>query len=416
MKKALFIWLICSNVIFATSMSVFADINMDSYSNTRNDTISTQDIALTNLNYKEKNTQKILHTKVNENAHINRFYQLEGIIGDKDTKEVRAWAYYELVDNNKILHLTLLESSIKDSKKRQIPNIKELKISSNSNECNGFTIQGIWQSNKIVNNYQKLEFENIDSSFNGDKFYFCESKIKYSNINIANFNIEEIAQSKVGQNPRFFNYSFSVPFIEGNRKFNESFYPQFVETIQKTFEIENRKMHGLCDNCNSVKELSNANVYSARNEVDINFDFRNLLNIGYIDSKIIVFNEVVYSYTGGAHGNSYYGSRLYDLESKDFLMLQIDDIFVKSDELLKLIDKKLKETIDANMLFEPDKPLNTMPSSFQIDSDNFIFIYNTYEIAPYSSGAIKIKFKFYELTNHVKNTGFIAYLFNAIPQ
>lgn len=118
-------------------------------------------------------------------------------------------------------------------------------------------------------------------------------------------------------------------------------------------------------------------------------------------SKIDPFLTIKYSgdgYTGGAHGYYYEFYKSYNLEKNT--VLQLKDVFSNQDPKIwndLLVKSFLKEN-DEEVLFENKIPLT---DNFFFDEKTITFIYNQYEIAPYSSGVIIVKVPFSELSSYL---------------
>ncbi|MBO4560557.1 MAG: DUF3298 domain-containing protein, partial [Bacteroidaceae bacterium] len=99
-----------------------------------------------------------------------------------------------------------------------------------------------------------------------------------------------------------------------------------------------------------------------------------------------------YQYTGGAHGGTLITCRNYRLE--DGSVVTLDNYFKPGYEkvLIPILDKLLlketgspdREHLDEYGYF-PEVPM-FVPDNFEILKDSIAFIFNQYDIAPYSTG------------------------------
>lgn len=117
----------------------------------------------------------------------------------------------------------------------------------------------------------------------------------------------------------------------------------------------------------------------------------NSIFIDLINSKLIVWEESLYSYMGGAHG---YGvSRYINYSISLNKILSLDDLFNPGFEnkLNDIIREKLKwEYSDA--VYDPDKLDDISYSEiFRVKTSGIDFIYDPYVIGPYSSGTITVE-------------------------
>lgn len=113
-----------------------------------------------------------------------------------------------------------------------------------------------------------------------------------------------------------------------------------------------------------------------------------------------------YSYTGGAHPNSFLKYFVFDLSTGK--TLKTADIFEQGFEkkLNKMIEKKFRKQYELS----DDKPLTEIlfenkiefNNNFAITKEGIEFLYNKYEIMAYVYGPAEIKFSFEELKGLVK--------------
>jgi hypothetical protein len=104
-----------------------------------------------------------------------------------------------------------------------------------------------------------------------------------------------------------------------------------------------------------------------------------------------------YSYTGGAHGNLYVSTHLFRL--KDGVQLNLDSLLLpeQKENLVKIAALQFKEQMeikDEQSLAEAGYWFEEgffLPLNFTLTEEGLEFIYNTYEIAPYSEGVIRLK-------------------------
>ena len=110
-----------------------------------------------------------------------------------------------------------------------------------------------------------------------------------------------------------------------------------------------------------------------------------------IQRGIFCFMTNFYSFEGGAHGLSGKYYTCVDLETGR--KLTFNDVFTKeSEEALTAIIRREKPQ-DYIYFYTEIKPND----NFYFDSNGIIFVYNPYEIAPYSAGVIEIYVPFNEI-------------------
>lgn len=116
--------------------------------------------------------------------------------------------------------------------------------------------------------------------------------------------------------------------------------------------------------------------------------------IEFLDEKYISFRAEEYSYTGGAHG--YNKTTFGTINRKTGKRMQLAD-FVPSDKL-----SKLNEVLRAKVIQKIGGEENLLGKvqvieNFCVVKDGLKFVYNPYEVASYSMGAIEVVVSFDEL-------------------
>jgi hypothetical protein len=121
-------------------------------------------------------------------------------------------------------------------------------------------------------------------------------------------------------------------------------------------------------------------------------------------SDILCFENVSESYLGGAHGS--YNVAYTNIDMRNGNVLKTKDIFNKGYE--KVLNKLIENEFRKQMNLKPNESLTegglfdnkiTFNDNFAITKDGLEFLYNQYEIAPYSSGVIEIKIPYKDLEN-----------------
>lgn len=122
----------------------------------------------------------------------------------------------------------------------------------------------------------------------------------------------------------------------------------------------------------------------------------------YNENNLLSLRVNKFGYTGGAHGANITLYRVFNLLNSR--PLELEDIFIKGykEELLAILDKKLRRLNGI----QPDERL--IESGFLVDSINLTrnffvnndgigFFYNVYEIASYATGSTELFCSFYDL-------------------
>ena len=117
------------------------------------------------------------------------------------------------------------------------------------------------------------------------------------------------------------------------------------------------------------------------------------------------YSVEVYQYTGGAHGISTTTYNVIDLKSGRPLSLQ--DLFAESD--YAVINRMLRQQLADDTGTSVDKLDSdydvdniVVNDSFMLDSDAVTWLYNPYDIAPYSFGTIRIALPYRAIAGYLK--------------
>lgn len=130
------------------------------------------------------------------------------------------------------------------------------------------------------------------------------------------------------------------------------------------------------------------------------------------DSATVTVELVTDMYTGGAHGNV--NLQYFNFDPATGSKMSLGSLFQTGYEpqLNEIVEKKFRETYhispdkdlsDEGYQFEEGKYYN--PDNFAILKDGVKFFYNSYEIAPYSSGPSEVFIPFKSLKPILKKNG-----------
>lgn len=195
----------------------------------------------------------------------------------------------------------------------------------------------------------------------------------------------EIATLEYEDKNEFADYSIKIPQIT---KGESEDIVYFNLTMQEN-------MRYILENLSTAKDDGQIqSAYISYKEYPNNFD---VISVGLLTSI----------YTGGAHGQNTFET--YNINKKDNSLLTFDKLFNDSDieYFNMLINDKInsKEPI-YNMrgmeieLFE-DCEIDIRNASFYFEEDNIVFVFQEYEIGPYSSGMPTFKFDKAEIKNRI---------------
>lgn len=193
-----------------------------------------------------------------------------------------------------------------------------------------------------------------------------------------NSNPEVISRIDEGSN-KYMTWKLEIPQIKGleNRKVEQSINSEFAETVisfKKELLAEAKKAYK-----EAKKSGYPFHPYEAVTTYAVHYLNKNLLSLT-ID---------LYSYTGGAHGNTVRLAFNYDLKTGK--KLGYKDIFKECVDYKKVIINEVTKKIMSNPgNYFPDAVETvkkfTDEQPFYITKDGIVVYYGLYEIAPYSSG------------------------------
>jgi hypothetical protein len=187
-------------------------------------------------------------------------------------------------------------------------------------------------------------------------------------------------------------------FASGDRGIQD---PQLlINTLQQSYFS-----NYLADNLDLYKQMPDAG--------SLNWDLYKLVHIVYNEKSLLSFYIESYAFTGGAHG---LGAQDYTvINTKTGKAVIASDIFIDNFEapLSKILTARLKKTEKlqpADKLSEKAEYfIDEIPpnSNFYITGSGIGFLYNHYEIAPYSHGFTDIFVTFEELAPVLKRNGIL---------
>lgn len=154
----------------------------------------------------------------------------------------------------------------------------------------------------------------------------------------------------------------------------------YIDSIIKLFKEDNRE------------EIRYANEGGFQPR-DIDYEVIINTEVHYGNNRDIIGHFInMYQYTGGAHGGTFITCRNYRLE--DGSVITLDNYFKPGYEkvLVPVLERKLLEYAECSSRDELDEhgyfsnePM-FVSENFEIRQDTIDFIYNQYDIAPYSTG------------------------------
>ena len=169
---------------------------------------------------------------------------------------------------------------------------------------------------------------------------------------------------------------------------------------------------------NSLSELYEEDKHNIKNPDELpgwyNYEYDIDTEIGISLENILNYDVTIFHNTGGAHPNTFLKWINIDTNTGEILTKQ--DVFVagKDNEICQLILQKLIDETNTRMetddmhtaedLQEYGILLNSelyIPDYFRIGNDGITFLYNRYDIAPYSMGDFQLTVPYTEIKPYI---------------
>ncbi len=122
------------------------------------------------------------------------------------------------------------------------------------------------------------------------------------------------------------------------------------------------------------------------------------------DENFITLSNFIYTFTGGAHGNTY--QQYISFDKKTGKELKLSDIVSNLDEFNEIAEKEFRIALelgsenfeDLGFWFENNK--FSCNDNFYFTENGINFLFNTYEIGPYAVGQVEFSVP-YTLSKHL---------------
>lgn len=250
-----------------------------------------------------------------------------------------------------------------------------------------------------------------DGSFKGE--WYSIDKNKRYNFNLTkpitySINSASIIQSEIKlerKNGAKFSCTKSSIFINNPKDLSS------IDKITANFNgirkvSEKRVISSLND-----KVQAEYNQWNENKDLQVNYDILSDVSVSYLDEKIISISSFDYSYTGGAHGIYGVFPKIYSIETGRDIGKSASDLVynIKDRTLVEIMKKKLLENLKEGDYFKFNDI--ELSNTFDITPNGVKFIWQIYDIAPYSVGMIEINFTFNELKPFIDPNSPFAYLF-----
>lgn len=285
------------------------------------------------------------------------------------------------------------EAQLNENEKMQIYDIRYL-----INDDGKYMMENIIIETNLLNSEMKFESQNNgeDNSKNAKSPVSGAKVIEYSYSNIAPVSYEEDA--------KIFEYSSSILLLNNDKKLAS--IDKINLSINSNMTSKKLDLNKLSDIKNIISNYMSSD-YNEWTEAQYTYNFASYSQYGidYLSENIASINNYNYLYTGGAHGM--YGTmhEVYTLDNGE--KLKIDDILINVNDLSLLNKVRQKLLSMANedegiSYFNLDE-LSLQDNNFYITSNDLVFTWGIYEIAPYSMGESEVSFSKDEIMPYLKD-------------
>lgn len=140
------------------------------------------------------------------------------------------------------------------------------------------------------------------------------------------------------------------------------------------------------------------------------YQFSYNYSIEYYSVELISFVGQVYSYTGGAHGNTYFVSSNYWIKDGDTILLKLRDLFKKDSKYEKILsDYIINELRKKGAGWVVNGEIKTLKTDemgpFAISPRGIQFAFAPYAVGSYAEGAYFVTISFENLYNIINLDG-----------
>lgn len=269
-------------------------------------------------------------------------------------------------------------------------------------------ISAVSYDNKTLEgNFPSIAYPFV-AKIDGKEMTFKAAKTPVTGAKIIEYTYSNVSPESSTNGQRVFQFKTAIfalnneNKLESIDKINLDINKDFAITDASTFNDQaklltaqsliSNKMTSLYDEWVESDYISHIESYSSQFGID------------FLSEKFVSINQLVYEYTGGAHGNYATVNSVYSLENGNKLKIEDLIIDLKSADLIKLIvDKLVKiEGRDANSYFGLDE-ISLENNNFYLTSKGLVFTWGIYEIGPYAIGETRVLIPTEEIKPYLKD-------------
>jgi len=185
-------------------------------------------------------------------------------------------------------------------------------------------------------------------------------------------------------------------------------YPKLIsknEVIQKiSSKLSDRMKPDIEVFQKSAKEAFMEDLISDRYLFNYNY------SIEYYSENLVSFTGEIYSYTGGAHGNTYFVSSNYRIKDEDSNLLKLSDLFKKDSGYVKVLsDLIIADLMKQEAGWVVNGDIKSLKEDeigpFALSPRGIQFAFAPYAVGPYSDGAFFVTIAFDDINNIIDQKG-----------
>lgn len=141
-------------------------------------------------------------------------------------------------------------------------------------------------------------------------------------------------------------------------------------------------------------------------------------SLAYYSEELISFIGQVYSYTGGAHGNTYFMSSNYSIGKDDSTLLKLSDLFKKESNYVKILsDLIIKDLKKQKAGWVVNGEITSLKEDeigpFALTPRGIKFAFAPYAVGPYSDGAFFVIVSYQDLKEVIDLKGPLSWFFES---
>lgn len=162
--------------------------------------------------------------------------------------------------------------------------------------------------------------------------------------------------------------------------------------------------HNLANESEEAEEAFMETLEELEDPYEVIWEKNSFTTIAYNRNGFLILKKTETNYMGGAHG--YTGISYRVLDTKNQYTTKLSHLLkIDQSELQHLLEKEFRKKYDLSEDQELNKILfgNEIPltKNFYFDDNGLYFVYNPYDIAPYSIGNIELFVPFKKLKNNL---------------